>query len=285
MLGPRRLLLLPLLALAASTPPDLTLRGRVTGLPIAGAAPAPLPFVNIGIRGRNVGTTADEAGRFALRVPAALGADSVTFSALGYAARTVAVAALAAHPDTALVLAARPQELPEVSIKAEGQARTFALGKARGGSYGGFISSLGSGAEIARLLTPPRYPAFVDQARVYITANRAPSFRLRLRLYARDPATGRPGADLLQQSILLESDLRSGWLTADLRPYNVLVREPFFVAYEWLEANSRNPVIGLQGNHGDRNVFQRSVSQGAWVPSADFNWVINAQVTAYGAAR
>jgi hypothetical protein len=285
MLIPPRLLLLPLLALAASVPPDLILRGRVSGPTAPGAAPAPLAFANVGIRGRNVGTTADEAGRFRLRVPAALGADSVTFSALGYAPRTVAVTALAARPDTVLVLTTRPQELADVSVKASGQARTFELGKTRAGASGGFVVSKGAGAELARLLVPPHYPAFVDQVRVYITANSAPSFRLRLRLYARDPATGRPGADLLQQSILLESSLRSGWLTADLRPYNVLVQEPFFVAYEWLEANSLNPVIGLQGQHGDRAVFQRSVSQGAWVPSADFNWVINAQVTAYGAAK
>lgn len=280
----RLFFLLLLLAASASSTPDLVVRGRVAGQQ-AGSQPQPLAFANIGIRGRNVGTTADEAGRFQLSIPAALSRDSVTFSALGYYARTVAVATLAAHPDTLLVLPARPQALPDVSVKAAGQPRTQVLGKTRGSSVSGFVVGKGGGAEIARLMQPRRFPVFLDQTQVYITRNQAPSFRLRLRLYARDPATGRPGADLLHESILIDSSLRQGWLTTDLRSYNLQLTEPFFVAYEWLEADVNNPRIAIQGVRGDEAVFARAVSQGQWGPAHDFNWVINAHVTSYGPAQ
>ena len=44
----------------------------------------PLPYVNIGIKARNIGTTSRTDGSFSIRIPAENGQDTLTFSLVGY---------------------------------------------------------------------------------------------------------------------------------------------------------------------------------------------------------
>ena len=77
-----------------------------------------MPYVNIGIPGKSVGTVADEQGRYQLIYTAANLADTVRLSSIGYQPRRVVLRELVAHPAVALVPAA--VGLADVRVQAPG---------------------------------------------------------------------------------------------------------------------------------------------------------------------
>ena len=86
-----RLLLLPAL-LASGVFPTRAQGMLLTGRVQAQGDKAAIPFVNIGIRGRNTGTAANANGEFSLLIPPNLVNDALTFSAIGYQEQAVGVA-------------------------------------------------------------------------------------------------------------------------------------------------------------------------------------------------
>lgn len=43
---------------------------------------------------------------------------------------------------------------------------------------------------------------------------------------------GEPGIDLLEESIVVESSMRNGWLEFDLSPFQHVVYKPFYITFE-----------------------------------------------------
>jgi len=256
----------------------VTIRGQVLYKGPKGLDP--VPYTNIGVINENVGTTADSVGRFTLAVPPELRQRQITFSALGFEARSIPVSHLRAEADKPILLLEKKTSLGEVVITGGKKLGSKVLGKTSPGSGGAYVHGQGTGAEIARRINPGRFPVTIDQVSLYIHKNAQPSFQLRVRLYSVDEKTGLPGTDLLNENIFLHSTAPSGWVALDLTPYSIRTAQPFFVAFEWLTPDSGNPFISIQGA-GNQEVCQRSVSQGRWVRSRDFDWVINAQVTYY----
>ena len=77
----------------------------------------PLGYVSVGVLRHPFGTVADNRGRFVLALPARYDADSVRFSLLGYATRTLAVAELRRVVRNGTVLLRRAAWLQDISFK------------------------------------------------------------------------------------------------------------------------------------------------------------------------
>lgn len=92
----------------------------------------PLGYASVGVLRHPFGTVADGQGRFSLTLPARYDADSVRFSQLGYAPRTLAVAELRRLVRSGPVLL-RPQAVPlrGAVVRAPGMRRRVA------GNFGG----------------------------------------------------------------------------------------------------------------------------------------------------
>jgi hypothetical protein len=115
-------LLFPLADNAQTT--TTTLQGTITG-----EDGKPLPYAAVQLKRITLGTLANEAGQFVLRVPAINATDSVLVSYVGYAVKTVAAAALQERPatitlqpktinlPTQTVLALSPEELIKEAVK------------------------------------------------------------------------------------------------------------------------------------------------------------------------
>jgi hypothetical protein len=83
----------------------------------------------------------------------------------------------------------------------------------------------------------PKQISFVGyllNASLYIYRNNLESFKFRIRLNKYDSLTGKPGEDLIDNSIIEESSMKSGWLDFDLSKLNFKVTGPFFVTFEQL---------------------------------------------------
>lgn len=228
----------------AQAPESRELRGLLRD-----EAGAPLAYATVGVVGQPIGTVADAAGRFQLKLPITVErSDSVRFGLLGYRPRTWAVAALPANP-VDVTLAEAPTMLPEAAVRARGldTARignphyqthlitNFALSKQPGQNVG---------AEIGRVFQLPRRGAWLESFRCVVCST-FDTVRLRLNVYRlRD---GIPAEPLLIRPLYRELiDARDRWVTFDLRAENLFVTEgEVAVTVEWVGHSRQQESLGI----------------------------------------
>lgn len=202
----------------------------------------PLAYVNIGLPGQPVGTLSNTDGSFSLIIPARLQKDSLLFSHLGYATRFIS---LPTQTDSLLVLLrAKAIQLPTVTVSQKLAGKLYELGNKRADNIFICSDSVMAGSAMALLIENkyPKFhaqltsPFFLHKAAIGIGGNTFSQFKLRLRFLAWDALTGLPGSDLIDQQIIITSQLqREGWLGVDLSPYAIQIQQPrFFLVVEWL---------------------------------------------------
>ncbi|HEV8512544.1 MAG TPA: carboxypeptidase-like regulatory domain-containing protein [Cyclobacteriaceae bacterium] len=205
----------------------------------------PIPYANIGIRNSSVGTISNADGTFLASVPDDHLKDTVTFSALGYLHQSIPVAQLNSNNSVTIILSTKETFLQEVTISSKREkAKEFDLGNrySKGGLNMSSAEEATAGASVALLVQNKYpsyysdliYPVFLEDAKVRINGNTTGHFKIRVRLFEVDSLTGQPGKDMLNESIVIESDMRSGWLRFDLSKYNLQVNGSFFLAFEWI---------------------------------------------------
>lgn len=234
-------LLAPLSPAAAQAP----LTGRV----LAAASGQPVAFATVGVKGHSVGSTTDEAGRFAFALPAAVAAaDSVIISCIGYRAQRLTVGQLQSSPGAVWPLQPQAQALREVQVR-HGRLVPAVLGRQAVGGNAHWTTAIrdlsvagaGPGAadergwEVSTLL-PVRKDCLLDAFHVYIEQNGFKPIRLRFTLYAVE--NGKPRRQLLTDDIQFTiPGEQTGWASVDLRSYNLQLPKGQTVAagIQWLQ--------------------------------------------------
>jgi len=187
----------------------------------------PLGYVSVGVLHYSFGTVADGQGRFELSLPARYDADSVRFSLLGYAPRTLAVADLRRLVHSSPVLL-RPQAvlLRGAVVRAPGMRRRIAGNFGSGLMIEGFKYNLAGNQFGQRIAI--RRAAWLQEISFKITHCTYDTVYLRVNVYQIGPDDF-PGANLLAAPLYLrvargEIDDRvfvnlrpcKLWLTADV---------------------------------------------------------------------
>ena len=253
---------------------------RIRGKVLDAQTRQPLAYTNIGLPGKPVGTLSDPDGTFTLVIPSLFLGDTLFFSALGYDRKRIPVSALSVV-DPVLYLTPKTAVLPTVQVRAvKYPGKTFEIGNSHINT--GWIEndSLQSGAamalrmDVGELVGEPPY--YVTKARLRVWKATSTPYQIRLRLYEVDSVTNLPGADLLRESIVMNSIVRQGWLEIDLSSYAiVLTRRHFFLAFEWITTSGDRQQIARQyrdykAQHPDRRridsvlVDGRKVAQEIW---------------------
>jgi hypothetical protein len=207
---------------------DLTLMGIV----IDSKTRQPIPYANIGLMNRNVGTLSDIDGTFELVIPQEFRNDSVFFSSIGYKRKSLLASA---GRKESVSMDPAPMVLSEVVIKAKINKR------ARLGWMGGkdgvlpFDTIQGGGA-VALLVEAPTVPVYADKLQVRLMYNSKDTLKFRLHVYAFDSVNQVPGKELLSKEIMLSEQKRFGWLRFDLVEYDIRIMEKkFLVGFEWID--------------------------------------------------
>lgn len=253
---------------AAVVAQALTLEGQVRNARTG----EPVPFATLGVVGRNIGTVADEQGRYTLRFPAAP-TDTLIITSVGFLRTAVAPATLLAG-QRAFVLTPQEQALPDVVVE---RPRVHPALLGRNKSTGDVLWTAGSsgketvddewGWELGTVLTPKR-PAYLDAFYVYLATNTYQQLRFRLNLYTLEQ--GRPGRPLLSQDVQLTcTDRQRGWLTVDLSSYGIkLEAQPVVATIQWLQSEKTEPwdkyfsiPVTRQNKH---QMVERENSQAIW---------------------
>jgi hypothetical protein len=197
----------------------------------------PIAYANIGIPGTPYGTISDPDGSFLLRLPSDHEQDSIIFSALGFA-RIKFVATFFSGPGKVVAMDEVATRLKEVIVTNK-PPEFFEMGNNR--FNGGVLETdtAYAGGATSLLISPTSddakrgfsYPAYVEKAKLRILKNNLGEMKFRVRLndVAQD---GTPGKDFLEESIVVTSGMRKGWLEFDLSTTGIVVDKPFFVTFE-----------------------------------------------------
>ncbi|AII52239.1 carboxypeptidase-like regulatory domain-containing protein [Hymenobacter sp. APR13] len=227
----------------------------------------PVPFVNIGVPGKAVGTVADEQGRY--RLSGAAPTDTVRISSIGFRPRRLTVQALLTQPNVQLTEDA--VALREVKVKAKGYfRRTRTLGISTNSENSTItLSATDLGAEIGTVISLKHKPTKVLNANFNVAYNRAGALKFRVNLYRLLP-NGKPSTEkLVQRDIIVTSSVAKGPITVDLTADQLILDDDFFLALEWIggaDAAKVTNALAFSASIGYTNndLYIRTTSQGTW---------------------
>jgi len=224
----------------------ITLSGKVIEI----STGKPVPYCNIGIAGKNIGTLSDPDGSFELAIPKSNENDSVIFSSIGFDRKKLSVAQLSGKG--AIIIELKPSNivLREITIGAKKSRNK----KARLGWMGGKdgvlpFDTVQGGGGVALLIQSPSVPFQVEKLQVRLMYNSKDTCKLRLHFYSYDTVHQIPSNELLSKEIILKENKRFGWMRFDLSKYDIFLDEKYFcVAFEWIDDRQtrKSMLEGLQ---------------------------------------
>ncbi|GGG51380.1 carboxypeptidase-like regulatory domain-containing protein [Hymenobacter glacieicola] len=235
----------------------------------------PVPFATLGVPGRGLGTVADEQGRYLLRLPDLR--DTLVVTCVGFSRQVVLPTALAAG-QREFRLAPQEQALGAVVVEHR-RVHPGQLGRSKekadvlwtGGSSGKETVDDEWGWELGTVLRPT-HRTYLEEFHVFLAANTYEHLRFRLNLYALEQ--GRPGRALLSRDVqLVCSNRQRGWLTLDLRPYEIMLEsQPVVATLQWLQSEKTNPwekYFSIPVTRQPKHVMvERENSEAAWTTHA-----------------
>jgi hypothetical protein len=200
-----------------------------------------IQYANIGIVGANVGTISNPDGSFSLSIPGKMLSDTLVFSSIGYEKRSIPLTQIFGDQSLIIYLSEKVMELSPVIISnRKVKSGTFQLGNPD--FKGGVLETdtLYAGRSISLLIDDKSagdnkgltFPAYIENARLRIFKNNLKSCKFRIRINSVNKATGQPADDLLNESIVVESTMRKGWMVFDLSKLDIEISESFFLTFE-----------------------------------------------------
>ena len=224
----------------------------------------PLPYVNIGLVNQNIGTVTDEAGYFELEVPGNGYADAtLRFSMIGYENQDFTLQEYQDQKIFTIPLKEKATALEEVVLTTKrNKYQTKILGNKTTSQliYAAFTTNK-LGNEMGFLVRGRKNPMILKKFNVSLVENDYGPIRFRLNFY--DLKDGLPNETLLNENIIVETDIQSGIVSKDLTPYEIVIDQDFFVAIEWIEDLGPGKLFFSGGFFGSP-LIAREVSQGTW---------------------
>jgi CubicO group peptidase (beta-lactamase class C family) len=212
----------------------------ITGRIMNSSSKEPIPYANIGIKSSGTGTISNKDGSFSIAVGAALSKDTIIFSSLGFVEKKIPFTLLGAKKEISIYLDEKILTLSPVIVKASTKKnKLYDWGNTDIGGGVMEADTTYAGRAMALLIQNEHaekglnFPVFLEKAKLRILRNNLASFKVRVRIMDID-TDGKPGKDLLEKSVVLQSTMRKGWLQFDLSSFDVEVKGPFFLVFEQL---------------------------------------------------
>ncbi|WP_350286592.1 carboxypeptidase-like regulatory domain-containing protein [uncultured Croceitalea sp.] len=200
----------------------------------------PLPYVNIGVLNREVGTVSDTNGKFDLSINNDFLNDTIRISMIGYRPVTFLMAKIQHNKEIVIEMKEEVSELNEVVVT----ARVFKERTLGNKSESKFISTGFNydqlGAEMGVKVNVRKNPTFVDTFNFHVSYNRL-SAKSIFRLNFYNVKNGRPHENILNDNILIEvSPKETGPFSVDLKPYDIILQDDVIIALEWVAIEGEN---------------------------------------------
>ncbi|RTQ47109.1 carboxypeptidase-like regulatory domain-containing protein [Hymenobacter gummosus] len=242
----------------------------ISGTVLNAQTQAPVPFATIGLPGREVGTVADELGRYRLDAAGAAPTDSVRVSSLGFRPRHLTLAQLRAEPTVAL--STGTVALREVQVLARSAfRRTHTLGSVSKANMAAIGLAAGElGAQIGTIIRLKRPPSRLLRAGFFVGQDAGATVTCRLHFYRLDAKGWPTDEQLLDRELIVRAPVqRGGSVVFELADEQLLLAEDFFMAVELLKwegeaAAEDGLVFGSLLGSTATSLYYRRTAQVAW---------------------
>ena len=225
----------------------------------------PLPFVNIGVLKKELGTVSNEDGFFFLEVPDLFAKETLRFSMIGFDERDFQVADLEAFllSNNTLVLAEQTTFLEEVVLTAEKKWDTRVSGNSTTSKLliTGFTSNQ-LGNEIALFVKVKKTPAYIEGIQFSVVENIYPEVRFRVNVYSSDYRF--PDENILKENIFVTLKQSEGLISVDLKDYDILLDDDVFISLEWIYEDLGSEGLWFSAGVFGKSIYARSTSQAEW---------------------
>lgn len=228
-----------------------------------------LPFVNIGIIEKNIGTVSDNNGKFTLTINDDINTDSLRFSMIGYEPETINVTEFKKNAETNNAFFALSEKiitLNTVSVAATALKSKTLGNKGLKGVGVGFLSN-DLGSEVGVVIPIKKIPTIIKALSFTILSNKYDTLFFRINVY--QIKNGLPANNLLPQNVFTKIiNEKEGTFEIDLSPYNLEVDGDILISLEWLsnffnnskEANK----LSFSGTMLGAKCMYRKTSMGSW---------------------
>ena len=236
----------------------------VIGQVIDAATKEPLPYVNIGLLNKNIGTVSDETGYFELEVNTEQNSrDTLRFSMIGFETKSYTLNDFINQNEIEVYLTEKSTALDEVILSSKRKKyQTKILGNKTTSKalYAAFTSNK-LGNEMGFIVRARKHPMILKKFNISLVENDYGPIKFRLNIY--DVLNGLPNKTLLKDNIFIETEESSGIVSLDLTTYEIILDQDFFIAIEWIEDLGPGKLYFSGGFFG-APLFAREVSQGTW---------------------
>ncbi|MGY4536162.1 hypothetical protein ACVW0P_000569 [Mucilaginibacter sp. UYNi724] len=223
----------------------------------------PLPYVNVGIIGKNVGTVTDSAGHYRLNL-AGHEADTLKLSMIGYAPSIYKVASFINDAHKTILLQPSITQLKEVRVTNRKWKEGVLGNTSKSDNSNAGFSDNNLGHEIGTVIKIKKAPTYLKKFNVHIT--NAPLYPVKLRLNFYSLKKGMPDQLLQNQNIYVDVLAGQKDIEVNLKPYGIYVDDNFFASLEWI-ANSKGHGLMFSAYlsiFGSGAVISRETSQATW---------------------
>ncbi len=250
---------------------SLRSQGEYKGIMIDATTNAPIPYVNIGIVNKGIGTVSDEEGKFLLTLePRKYNAnDILQFSSLGYFTVKKAIIDLKLNLDEYPKVAMRPESivLDEVFLSNKGPLRQYKkekVGHHNSGEsvYGYWKDNIALGGELGTRIKVKKGVRRLKDFSFKVVENLSDSIRIRINIY--NSQNKQPGKKLVNGNILYTLKRKSGQVRIDLEPFKILVEDDFVISLELLKVYGGDIGLVLLGTNDNGVSYSRYASQDSW---------------------
>ncbi|RFZ94050.1 carboxypeptidase-like regulatory domain-containing protein [Mucilaginibacter conchicola] len=231
--------------------------GRITD----GKTNQPLPYVNVGIVGKNVGTVTDDNGAYKINL-ANHDNDSLRMSMVGYAPQTYKVADIISQPGKTFTLLPSVTQLNEVRVSNHNWKQVILGNTTRSKNTNASFNTGRPGNEIGTIIKIKKSPTYLKQFNASLSsAAEFDSTILRVNFYT--VKDGLPDQLIQHQNIFAVVKRGQDMITVDLQPYNIVVEDKFFVSLEWIK-QARVQNLWFSASFFSGSIIARNTSQAAW---------------------
>jgi hypothetical protein len=222
-----------------------------------------IPYVNIGIKGKNIGTISTEDGAFSLHLKTENAKDTLTFSCIGFEELSLPIQKIIQEKNSVFYLKEKILELKEVVISNQ-KPKIKNIGTKSTNPFLWGSATSKDGKDIVEMgkLIKIKKTSEIQQLSVYLKGIYTNSVTFRINFYGVKDEM--PAERLIEKQILCKKDLSKGWLEIDLTEYDLVFEKDFFVGIEFLpEKDSKGYLFSYGGQMGG-STLTRTSSLGTW---------------------
>jgi len=220
-----------------------------------------ISYVNIGVIGKNIGTVTNDAGKFKLAIPKSNSKDTIRVSILGYSPQLFSVSDFIKEiADKEILMQASSFLLPGVIVSNRALKEKVMGNTTESQSITTGFTTNKLGNEVGIIIKIKRAPTFIKSFTASVVSKDNKPVKLRLNFYSLKD--GLPDKPIQDKNIIVIAPVQNGKLFVDLRSYNIVAEDDFFVGLEWIESASGTTMFS--GSFIKGSLIARETSQGSW---------------------